>query len=89
MPGSTIGETSNAKDSTDTTIHLNDASESDPEQNMCNGVTTPQQSNSDIKHYDNSIFNTISKIVNRTAKVRFITGLLEYAIVERSILIKF
>ncbi|XP_001601387.1 serine/threonine-protein kinase greatwall isoform X1 [Nasonia vitripennis] len=67
--GSTIGETSNIKDSIDSTIHLNDASGSDPEQNMCNGVTTPQQSNSEHKHYDNSIFNTISKIVNRTAKV--------------------
>ena len=43
---------------------------SDSEQNTeCNGFTTPQQSTSELKHYDNSIFNTLSKIVNRTAKV--------------------
>lgn len=44
--------------------------ESDQEQHACNGVTTPQQSTSEIKHMDNSIFNTISKIVNPAAKVR-------------------
>ncbi|KAJ8670480.1 hypothetical protein QAD02_001739 [Eretmocerus hayati] len=42
--------------------------ESDSEQN-CNGATTPQQSGFEIKNIDNSIFNTISKIVNQTAKV--------------------
>ncbi|XP_011502654.1 PREDICTED: serine/threonine-protein kinase greatwall [Ceratosolen solmsi marchali] len=69
MLGSIIIETSSNKDSSDSTINVNDASGSDSEQNICNGVTTPQQSTSEFKHIDNSIFNTISKIVNRTAKV--------------------
>ena len=68
---SAIVETSNVmKDTTtvDTTTNV-DTSESDSEQHACNGVTTPHQSTSELKHIDNSIFNTISKIVNRTAKV--------------------
>jgi hypothetical protein len=71
MLGSIVTETSGIKDSSDSTINVNDASESDSEQNTCGGVTTPQQSTSELKHIDNSIFNTISKIVNRTAKVKY------------------
>lgn len=63
MPGSIVAMNETSKDALST-------SESDPEQEVCNGQTTPHQQilSSEHGHIDNSIFNTISKIVNRTAK---------------------
>lgn len=63
MPGSVVGE---ATEPPLVTANC----ESDKEQYACNGLSTPQQSTSELKYMDNSIFNTISKIVNCTAKVR-------------------
>ncbi|KAL7296939.1 hypothetical protein TKK_0009379 [Trichogramma kaykai] len=54
----------------DTSVSNNEnISDNESNNGNCNGVTTPQQSQFELKQIDNSIFNTISKIVNRTAKV--------------------
>lgn len=60
----------NFKDSDSIPINnINDEEQDiDTEQNICNGERTPK-STSVHKPMDNSIFNTISKIVNCTAKV--------------------
>lgn len=55
-------------ESNDTIASTNDADDEGIERSATFGDSTPQQS-SENRHIDNSIFNTISKIVNPTAKV--------------------
>ncbi|XP_014218593.1 serine/threonine-protein kinase greatwall [Copidosoma floridanum] len=68
MQGSLLPETS-PQEASNSALNgsNNDAVESDPEKTVCRGLLTPQQPEN--KPIDNSIFNTISKIVNPTAKV--------------------
>lgn len=55
-------------ESVDTISSMNDADDEGIERSANFGNCTPQQS-SENRHIDNSIFNTISKIVNPPAKV--------------------
>lgn len=74
LPGTTLPEVNNRKNTLDSSINLNDVvviEANNSEHIVCNGFTTPQQSSTRSRVIDNSIFNTISKIVNPNTKVTY------------------